>query len=86
FAPFRDWGPHKAELAKNIRVERMGVPVESLWGVVDKGWRVPERTMRELFVIEKESGVLDSVKNSAKDVVDMVEENGKDLERSEKNG
>jgi heterodisulfide reductase subunit C len=82
FAPFRDWGPHKAELTKNIRIERQGVPVESLWGVIDKGWRVDESTMRELFVIEKESGVLDSVRNSLKDVVDMVEDSAKDVEVS----
>jgi heterodisulfide reductase subunit C len=86
FAPFRDWGPHKAELVKNIRTERQGVPVESMWGVMDKGWRVPKRTMLELFIIERESGVLDSVRNSSKDVVDMVEEAGKELEESEKNG
>src|SRR5579875_177350 len=86
FAPFRDWGPHKAELVKNIRTERQSVPVESMWGVMDKGWRVPKRTMLELFVIERESGVLDSVRNSSKDVVDMVEEAGKELEESENNG
>ncbi len=73
-------------MVKNIRTERQSVPVESMWGVMDKGWRVPKRTMLELFVIERESGVLDSVRNSSKDVVDMVEDAGRELEESENNG
>src|SRR5579875_2812814 len=86
FAPLRDGGAHQAELVKNIRTERQSVPVESMWGVMDKGWRVPKRTMLELFVIERESGDLDSVRNSSKDVVEMVEDAGRELEESENNG
>ncbi|MEO0158288.1 MAG: 4Fe-4S dicluster domain-containing protein [candidate division WOR-3 bacterium] len=73
-APFRDWGPHKAELAKNLRAERAGVPVESLAGVLDKGWKVDPETIRELLIIEREAGVIDTVKNTLKDVGEFVEE------------
>lgn len=73
-APFRDWGPHKAELAKHLKEYRNAVPVESLAGVHDRSWNVDLRTMEELLIIEKESGVVDMVKQSAKDVGDVVEE------------
>ncbi len=73
-APFRDWGPHKAELAKHLREYRDAVPVESLAGVLDKSWRVDQRTMDELLTIEKEAGVIDMVKQGAKGVGDVVEE------------
>lgn len=79
FLPFRDWGPHKAELVKNLRAERMGVPVESMNGVIDKAWNVPTSTMKELLTIEREAGVLDAVKMGAKNVADMVGESAKEL-------
>jgi heterodisulfide reductase subunit C len=79
-ALFRDWGPHKAELAKTIRLERQAVPVESMAGVMDKSWRVDESTMRELMLIEEEAGVMSSVEATLKDVVDMVREAKKELE------
>lgn len=71
---FRDWGPHKAELAKHLKEYRDAVPVESLAGVHDKSWRVDDRTMQELLIIEKEAGVIDMVKQSNPDVGDIVEE------------
>jgi heterodisulfide reductase subunit C len=77
-ALFRDWGPHKAELAKNIRIERKAVPVPSLNSVMDKSWKVDEQTMRELMIIHKEAGVWDSIRNTLKDVVDMIEETAKE--------
>lgn len=77
-APFRDWGPHKAELAKHIREERAGVPVETLAGVMDKGWQVDPETIRELLIIEKEAGVIDMVKSSIRNVGDMVEETARE--------
>lgn len=73
-APFRDWGPHKADLTKKLREERAGVPVESMVGVLDKGWNVDPETMRELLIIEKEAGVIEAVKNTLRDVGEMVEE------------
>jgi len=73
-APFRDWGPHKAELAKHLKEYRDAVPVESMAGVYDKSWNVDSRTMQELLLIEKEAGVIDMVKASAKNVGDVVEE------------
>jgi len=79
-APFRDWGPHKAELAKNLKAERAGVPVETLAGVLDKGWRVDPETMKELMIIEREAGVIDMVKNTLRDVGDMIEEIAKEYE------
>lgn len=71
---FRDWGPHKAELAKHLKEYRDAVPVETLAGVMDKSWKVDRQTMDELLIIEKESGVIDMLKSSAKDVGDVVEE------------
>jgi heterodisulfide reductase subunit C len=73
-APFRDWGPHKAELAKHLREYRDAVPVESLAGVHDKSWRVDPETMQELLIIEKEAGVIDMVTASARDVGEVVAE------------
>jgi heterodisulfide reductase subunit C len=72
--PFRDWGPHKAELAQHLREYRNAVPVESLAGVHDKSWRVDPRTMRELLAIEQAAGVIAMVKQSAPDVGEVVEE------------
>ena len=72
--PFRDWGPHKAELAKHLKEYRDAVPVETLAGVMDKSWNVDQKTIDELLTIEKESGVIDMLKSSAKDVGDVVEE------------
>ncbi len=72
--PFRDWGPHKAELAKHLKEYRDAVPVETLAGVMDKSWNVDPKTVDELLTIEKESGVIDMLKSSAKDVGDVVEE------------
>jgi len=77
-ALFRDWGPHKAELAKDIRVERAAVPVESMAGVMDKSWKVDKETMNELMTIQKESGVVDSVRHTLKDVADMVDDTAKE--------
>ncbi|MEM3829090.1 MAG: 4Fe-4S dicluster domain-containing protein [Conexivisphaerales archaeon] len=77
-ALFKDWGPHKAELAKNIRAERAGVPVETMAGVMDKSWKVDEGTMKELMFIEKEAGVFDSVEKTLKDVTDMVRDTAKE--------
>lgn len=79
-APFRDWGPHKAELVKHLKEERASVPVESMVGVLDKGWRVDQQTIKELLIIEKEAGVIDMVKNVSRDVGEMVEEFGKEYE------
>lgn len=73
-ALFRDWGPHKAELAKHLKEYRDAVPVESLAGVMDKSWNIDLKTMDELLTIEKESGVIDMLKSAAKDVGDVVEE------------
>jgi heterodisulfide reductase subunit C len=73
-APFRDWGPHKAELAAHLKEYRNAVPVESLAGVHDKSWRVDGQTMRELLIIEKEAGVIDMVTHSAPDVGEVVAE------------
>lgn len=73
-APFRDWGPHKAELARHLKEYRNAVPVESLAGVHDKSWNVDPRTVQELLTIEKEAGVIDMVKRSARDVGEVVEE------------
>lgn len=78
-APFRDWGGGKAELAKHIREENAAVPVETMAGVMDKSWRVDKSTMRELITIEKEAGVIDMVRQSLRDVADMVEEVGEEL-------
>ncbi len=77
-ALFRDWGHHKAELAKNIRIDRKAVPVPSMNSIMDKGWKVEESTMRELMTIHKEAGVLDQIKNSLGDVVDMIKETAKE--------
>jgi len=77
-ALFKDWGPHKAELAKNIRAERAAVPVETMAGVMDKSWRVDEETMKELMFIEKEAGVFDAVEKTLKDVTDMVRDTAKE--------
>ncbi|MCS7118166.1 MAG: 4Fe-4S dicluster domain-containing protein [Thaumarchaeota archaeon] len=73
-APFRDWGPHKAELVKHLREERAAVPVENLAKVMDRGWNVDAETIRELLIIEKEAGVIDAVKSVLKDVGEMVDE------------
>ncbi len=73
-ALFRDWGPHKVELAKHLKEYRDAVPVASLAGVTDKSWNVDPRTMDELLIIEKESGVIEMLKSSGKDVGDVVEE------------
>lgn len=73
-APFRDWGPHKAELAKHLKEYRNAVPVESMAGVHDKSWNVDLSTMQELLIIEKEAGVIAMVKSSAQGVGDVVEE------------
>lgn len=73
-APFRDWGPHKAELAQHLKEYRNAVPVESLAGVHDKSWRVDPRTMQELLIIEKEAGVIAMVQQSAAGVGDVVAE------------
>lgn len=78
-APFRDWGGGKADLAHHLREERAAVPVETLAGVIDKSWNVDDRTMKELIIIEKESGVTDMVKQTLKDVAEMVEEAGEEL-------
>ena len=78
-APFRDWGGGKADLAKHVREERAAVPVETLAGTIDKSWKVDEKTMRELITIEKEAGVTDMVKQTLKDVAEMVEEAGEEL-------
>jgi heterodisulfide reductase subunit C len=78
-APFRDWGGGKAELAKHLREERAAVPVKTLAEVLDKSWKVDEETMRELVIIEKEAGVIDTVKQTLKDVGEMVEEAAKGL-------
>src|SRR6266511_228721 len=72
--PFRDWGPHKAELAQHLKEYRNAVPVESMAGVHDKSWKVDLRTMQELLIIEKESGVIDMVQKGAPDVGDVVAE------------
>ena len=79
-ALFKDWGPHKAELSKNIKTERAAVPVETMAGVMDKSWRVDDSTMKELMEIEEEAGVLDAVGGSLKDVADMVREAAKEME------
>lgn len=71
---FRDWGPHKAELAKHLKEYRDAVPVESLAGVMDKSWAVDASTVDELLVIEQEAGVIDMLKASAPGVGDTVEE------------
>ncbi len=71
---FRDWGPHKAELAKHLQEYRDAVPVETLAGVMDKSWNVDPATMEELLVIEKEAGVVDMLKASLPNVGDVVEE------------
>jgi len=73
-ALFKDWGPHKAELAEHLKEYRDAVPVESLAGVMDKSWAVDERTVDELLVIEKEAGVIDMLKSSTPGVGDTVEE------------
>lgn len=73
-ALFRDWGPHKAELAKHLKEYRDAIPVETLAGVTDKSWNVDAQTMDELLVIEKEAGVIEMLKSSVKDVADVVEE------------
>ncbi len=73
-ALFRDWGPHKAELAKHLKEYRDAVPVETLAGITDKSWNVNRQTMDELLTIEKESGVIDMLKSSVADVGDVVEE------------
>ena len=78
-APFRDWGGGKADLAKHLREERAAVAVETLAGTIDKSWKVDEKTMRELITIEKEAGVTDMVKQTLKDVAEMVEETGEEL-------
>ena len=78
-APFRDWGGGKADLAKHLREERAAVAVETLAGTIDKSWKVDERTMKELITIEKEAGVTDMVKQTLKDVAEMVEEAGEEL-------
>ena len=79
-APFRDWGGGKADLAKHIREERAAVAVETLAGTIDKGWKVDARGRQALRTIEKEAGVTDMVKQTLKDVGDMVEEAGEELE------
>lgn len=73
-ALFRDWGPHKVELAEHLEEYRAAIPVETLAGVHDKSWQVDQRTMDELLVIEQEAGVIDMVKKSNPDVGDIVEE------------
>jgi heterodisulfide reductase subunit C len=73
-ALFRDWGPHKAELARHLKEYRDAVPVETLAGVTDKSWNVDPKTVDELLLIEKESGVIDMLKSSATDVGDVVDE------------
>lgn len=78
-APFRDWGAGKANLADNLKDERAAVMVESLAGVTDRGWKVDASTIKELMVIEKESGVTDTVKSALKDIGELVEEAGKEM-------
>ncbi len=73
-APFRDWGPHKAELARHLKEYRDAVPVESMAGVHDKSWQVDLRTMQELLIIEKEAGVIAMVQQGAPGVGDVVAE------------
>jgi len=83
---FRDWGPHKAELAKHLKEYRDAVPVESLAGVHDKSWQVDQRTMDELLIIEKEAGVIEMVKQSARDVGEIVEEAANEVVLEPKEG
>lgn len=78
-APFRDWGAGKVDLAEHLKDERGAIMVETLAGVTDRGWNVDASTIRELMVIEKESGVTDAVKSALKDVGELVEEAGKEL-------
>lgn len=73
-ALFRDWGPHKAELAEHLEEYRAAVPVETMAGVLDRSWTVDPGTIEELLAIEKEAGVIDMVKAVAPDVGDVVEE------------
>lgn len=77
---FRDWGPHKAELADHLEAYRDAVPVKTLAGVYDKSWEVDQRTMEELLVIEREAGVIDMVKASAEDVGEIIEEEALDVQ------
>ena len=85
-ALFRDWGPHKAELAKHLKEYRDAVPVESLAGVMDKSWNIDPGTVDELLTIEKEAGVIDMLKSSVPGVGDVVEEAAAEaMERMEKN-
>lgn len=77
---FRDWGPHKVELAEHLDEYRAAIPVETLAGVSDKSWQVDQRTMEELLVIEREAGVIDMVKSSNPDVGEIVAEEAAQVE------
>jgi hypothetical protein len=54
------------------------VPVSSMNGVMDKSWKVDDQTMKELMTIHKEAGIWESIKNTLKDVVDMINETAKE--------
>jgi heterodisulfide reductase subunit C len=77
---FRDWGPHKVELAEHLTEYRAAIPVETLAGVEDKSWQVDQRTMDELLIIEREAGVIDMVKSSNPDVGEIVGEEADQVE------
>jgi len=78
-APFRDWGAGKAGLADRLPDERAALMVETMAGVTDRGWRVDTSTVKELLVIERESGMVDRVKAALKDVGELVEETAREM-------
>jgi heterodisulfide reductase subunit C len=77
---FQDWGPQKQELAKHLEEYNAAIPVETLAGVLDKSWRVDQRTMDELLIIEQEAGVIDMVKRSNPGVGDIIEEEANEVQ------